>query len=346
MIKKTNKQTILITGATGSIGGGAAVALAKRGASVVLLGRKLERLEARADSIRVALSEAQIDYQDTDNASLVIDFSDMESVRLVAAEALNRFPKIHGLILSAVAQTPKKGPNILPSGHEWMFATNVMGPFLFTQLLLERMQQSDGLVLHVIAPYYKEIDWDDLESIRNHRPMTAYERTKTMHRVIAAELARRYEGKISSVAFNPAFIFDKSDPELTKRWLSVGLAGYFYRMGAVFLAKPPAVAGEPIANLMLSHKDRNAINGALFKLDKRVEKPDKAMNDDVLGKRLWDELVLLTGRTPEGIPIAGCPTLSDPPLKASYGEAKWGGKGGEYPREPLHSRFFTHAGGA
>ncbi len=203
----TTKQTILITGATGSIGGGAAVSLAKRGARVVLLGRKLERLEARADSIRVALSEAQIDYQDTDIATLVVDFSDMESVRLAAAEAMNRFPKIHGLILSAVAQIPKKGPNILPSGHELMFATNLMGPFLFTQLLLERMQQSDGLVLHVIAPYYKEIDWDDLESIRIHSPMTAYERTKTCHRVIAAELARRYAGRVSSVAFNPGFIF-------------------------------------------------------------------------------------------------------------------------------------------
>ncbi|MEE8198995.1 MAG: hypothetical protein V3R48_04705, partial [Thermoplasmata archaeon] len=198
-----------------------------------------------------------------------------------------------------VAQTPKKGPNILSSGHDVVFATNVMGPFLFTQLLLERMQQSDGLVLHVIAPYYKEIDWDDLESIRNHRPMTAYERTKTMHRVIAAELARRYAGRISSVAFNPSFIIDKSDPEVKKRWLSVGLTGYFYLMGAVFFAKPPAVAGEPIANLMLSHEDHRAINGALFKLDKRVEKPDKAMSDEVSGKRLWDELVRLTGLAPE-----------------------------------------------
>ncbi len=295
----TDKQTILIAGATGSIGRGAAVALAKRGARVVLLGRKLERLEARADSTRVALSAAQIDDQDPDIATLVIDFSDMESVRLAAAEAMNRFPMIHGLILSAVAQTPKEGPNILPSGHELMFATNVMGPFLFTQLLLERMHQSDGLVLHVIAPYYKEIDWDDLESIRNHRPMTAYERTKTMHRIIAAESARRYAGRISSVAFNPSFIIDKSDPEVKKRWLSVGLTGYFYRMGAVFFAKPPAVAGEPIANLMLSHKDRRPINGALFKLDKRVEKPDKAMSDEVSGKRLWDELVRLTGLTPE-----------------------------------------------
>ena len=55
-----------------------------------------------------------------------------------------------------------------------------------------------------------------------------------------------------------------------------------------------AVAGEPIADLMLSYRDRRAINGNLFKLDKRVNKPDKTMNDEVLGKRLWDELVRLT----------------------------------------------------
>jgi len=50
---------------------------------------------------------------------------------------------------------------------------------------------------------------------------------------------------------------------------------------------------------MPSYQDRSAINGALFKQDKRVEKPDKAMNNEVLGKRLWDELVQLTGLTPE-----------------------------------------------
>ena len=62
----TNKQTILIAGATGNIGGGAAVVLAKRGARVVLLGRRLERLEAKADFIRVTLSEEGIDYQSAD----------------------------------------------------------------------------------------------------------------------------------------------------------------------------------------------------------------------------------------------------------------------------------------
>ena len=73
-----NKQTILIAGAAGMIGGGAAVALAKRGARVVLLGRRSERLEARADFIRVALSEAKIDCLDADIATLVVDFSDMK----------------------------------------------------------------------------------------------------------------------------------------------------------------------------------------------------------------------------------------------------------------------------
>ncbi len=293
-----DKQTILIAGATGNIGGGAAVALAKRGARVVLLGRKLETLETEVDSIRNALSKAEIEYQDTDIATLVVDFSDMELVRLAATEAMNRFPMINGLILS-VGVLIQNGPNILPSGHEVMFATNVMGPFLFTQLLLERMQQSDGLVLHVINPTARaQIDWDDLESIKNHKTSPAFNRTKTFNRVIAAELARRYTGKISSVAFIPTYIIDKEDPELEKRWPS-GFMGFFWKVITLLIAKPPAVAGEPIADLMLSYQDRSAINGALFKLDKHVDKPDETMSDEVVGKRLWDELVRLTRLTPE-----------------------------------------------
>ena len=292
-----DKQTILIAGATGNIGGGAAITLAKRGARVVLLGRRLETLEARADSIRDTLSEEGIELQDNDISTLVVDFSDMESVRQAAAEAINRFPRINGLILSAVALV-QNGPHILPSGHELMFATNVIGPFLFTRLLIERMQKSDGLILNVVAPFHKDIDWDDLESIKNHKTGDAYHRTKTCNRVISAELARRYPKKISSVAFNPSFIIDKSDPELKKRWPS-GLIGHFWRLMTVLFAKPPAVAGEPIADLMLSYQDRSAISGALFKLDKRVKKPDKAMNDEEFGKRLWDELVRLTGPTTE-----------------------------------------------
>lgn len=186
----TKRQTILVAGATGSIGGAAAVALAKRGAKVVLLGRRAEKLSSRADSIRDALKDAGVEHELTDVATLVIDFSDMDSVRVAAEEALDRFPAIDGLVLS-VGALIQGGPNILPSGHEVMFATDVMGPFLFTNLLLERMQQSDGLVIHVVAMFKETLDWDDLESLKERRPMKAFNRTKVCNRIIAGELARR-----------------------------------------------------------------------------------------------------------------------------------------------------------
>lgn len=293
----TENQTILVAGATGSIGNAAAVALAKRGARVVLLGRKAEKLNSQADSIRDVLADSGVDRQATDVATLVIDFSDMDSVRAAAGEALDRFPVIDGLALS-VGALIQGGPNVLPSGHEVMFATNVMGPFLFTNLLLERLQQSDGLVLHVVASFHATLDWNDLESLESRRPMAAFNRTKRCNRVIAGELARRYAGKISSVAFDPTFVLDKSDPELKDRWPS-GFSGIVWRLMAIFRAKPAEVAGEPLADLMLADRDRGSINGDLFILDKRSQKRDDPMNDEAEGKRLWERLEQLTEPSPK-----------------------------------------------
>ncbi len=293
----TDQRTILIAGATGNIGRAATVALARRGARVIMLGRSPNKLKVKADLVRSDLSDARIVFRDEDIDTLIIDFSEMESVRQAATEALNRYPRIDGLVLS-VGAFLQSGPTVLPSGHEAMFATNVMGPFLFTELLLERLQESDGLVVHVIATFYKDIDWDDLENTRNHKPMTAFNRIKTLNRMIAGETARRHADLITSVAFDPAYVIDKSDPDLAGRWPS-GMMGLFWRMMTVFFAKPPSVAGEPLAELMLAHPNSPSLNGALFKLDRRIEKPDRAMNDEIMGKRLWDELVRLTGLAQE-----------------------------------------------
>ena len=73
----------------------------------------------------------------------------------------------------------------MPSGHEVMFATNVLGPFLFTNLLIDRLQQSNGIVVHVVAPFHGAIDWEDLESLEVRRPMKAFNRTKECNRIVA-----------------------------------------------------------------------------------------------------------------------------------------------------------------
>jgi NAD(P)-dependent dehydrogenase (short-subunit alcohol dehydrogenase family) len=287
-----SEKTILIAGATGSIGGAAALALAKRGAKVVLLGRNQKKLDLKASRIRISVSESGINTQDLKIETLVIDFSDFDSIKLKAADALDRFSAIDALVLS-VGVFKQNGPNILSNGHELMFATNVIGPYLFIQLLMERLQQSNAIILHVIAPFNKELDWDDLESIKKHKPMVAFNRTKTCNRIFAGELARKYAGKISSVAFDPTYVIDKTDPDLHKRWPS-GLRGFFWKVMTLLFAKPPSVAGEPIATLILDCKDRNAINGTMFKLEECVEKPDIAMFDKVLGKQFWDTLAHMT----------------------------------------------------
>ena len=291
-----DRQTVLIAGGNGNVGGGAAVALAGRGAEVVLLGRKQSALEARAARIRSELAEHGSD--DPAIQTLPLDLSDQGSVRRAAAEALERFPTIDGLILSVVT-LGQEGPIILPDGHERTFATNVLGPFLFTQLLMERLLRSGALVMHVVAPFHEDIDWDDLESIQRYEGEEPYHRTKTMNRIMAAELARRFAGRISSVAFDPGFIIDKQDPTLKDRWPS-GFTGFYWRVLTALIAKPPHVAGGPMADLML-RPDREAINGALFKLGKRVVKPDKAMSDTEAGRRLWDELIRMTGTTQEAM---------------------------------------------
>ena len=116
----SDRRTVLVAGATGSIGGGAAVALAKRGAQVVVLGRKPDRSEARASAIREALVEEG--PQDGTVETLVIDFCDMDSVRSAAADALDRYPAMDGLVLS-VGLLAQDGPRV--EALEWRH----IGPF-------------------------------------------------------------------------------------------------------------------------------------------------------------------------------------------------------------------------
>ena len=287
-----HQQTVLVAGATGNVGGATAAALANRGVHVVMLGRDPAKLSRRAESIRADQSTSGTDGSAVE--TMTVDFSDMDSVREAAAEVVDRYPVIDALVLSVVALV-QGGPNVLPNGHELMFATNILGPFLFNQLLLDRLKESGALVVHVVAPFHEDIDWDDLESMENHKTGVAYNRTKTMSRMIAAEAARRSGGNPSSIAFNPPFVIDKTDPAMKEKWPK-GFMGLFWRGMTAVAAKPPRVAGEELADVILLHTDRQAMNGAYFKRDKRVA-PDRAMNDTVSAHRLWDDLVLMTGAT-------------------------------------------------
>lgn len=303
-------KTILVTGATGSIGRATARALARRGHRVVLAGRKRARLEREIDGIQTYLERCAFEPGTERLSTLLVDFADFDSVQAAAARALERFARIDGLVLS-VGAFLQGGPRVLANGHEAMFAANVLGPFLFTELLMPRLVASTAVVAHVVAPFQEKLDWDDLESLHHHRAMKAFNRTKVCDRMMVGELARRHGDGITSVAFDPSFVIDRKDADLKKRWPK-GLQGLGWSMAARFGAKSPETAGEPLAELVTLTRHRRPINGARFKLYERVAATDAAMEDAIGGRRLWKELAQRVGlaepSTAPARPLVGAST--------------------------------------
>lgn len=284
-------RTAVIAGATGNVGSATATELARRGFHVVLLGRDFEKLSDRAQSW-----EAMLQNEDSSFAGaflpVAVDLTSLASIEKASHEIQARFAAIDVLILSAVTLT-QDGPTIMEDGNEFMFSTNVLGQFRLAALLRPEIEAAHGIIAHVVAPFHRDIDWDDLQSTQNHKSMEAYERSKTCHRIMAQEMARRYRDTFTSFAFDPGFAIDRKDPELKKRWPS-GWTGLLWRAYALVAAKPPYIAGNALADLVSGSRRHDELNGAYYRLGVRSTKPGPSMNDPAAGSRLWDALEKLS----------------------------------------------------
>jgi retinol dehydrogenase 12 len=121
----------LITGATGGLGQSVAHALAWQGATVVLACRDPARgAEIQAD-IQEITSYMTIDV-------LPLDLAALGSVRAAAAEFSRRYDRLDVLINNAAVF--KNQRTVTPDGLEMMFATNHLGHFLLTNLLLDHLR--------------------------------------------------------------------------------------------------------------------------------------------------------------------------------------------------------------
>ena len=68
------------------------------------------------------------------------DLSSLRSVRRFGAEFRKRSPRLHVLVNNASVLPPKR--TLSDDGIELRFATNVVGPFLLTELLLPMLKDS------------------------------------------------------------------------------------------------------------------------------------------------------------------------------------------------------------
>ena len=126
-------RTAVVTGATSGLGRAAARQLAGLGARVVLVGRNREKADIARAEIAAATGNENI-------AVALADLSLLSEVRGLARQLLENEPQIHILVNNAGILLNQR--TLTSEGNETSVATNLLAPFLLTQLLLPRLEQS------------------------------------------------------------------------------------------------------------------------------------------------------------------------------------------------------------
>src|SRR5581483_10596479 len=140
---------------------------------------------------------------------LPLDLGELDSVRACAQAFLDRDEPLHGLINNA-GLAGQQG--MTPSGFELAFGTNHVGPFLFTNLLLERIRASAPARIVIVASegHYraKGIDYEAVRKPTQTRTaFPEYCVSKLANVLHAQELGRRLMGTgVTTYSLHPGAV--------------------------------------------------------------------------------------------------------------------------------------------
>ncbi|WP_243836711.1 SDR family NAD(P)-dependent oxidoreductase [Paenarthrobacter nitroguajacolicus] len=283
-----NGRTALVTGATGGLAKAIATALAREGAAVVVVGRSEGRAEEAMRDIRAAVPDAILE-------PLTCDLSSQASIRLAAEEFFSLHDEVH--VLVNAAGVFRKERQVTADGLELTFATNVMGYFLLTNLLLDalkrgasRDQGHPSRIVNIASKYsggpsVTKIDFDDLQTAKGSYSYLRSTPPTMLGRVLLTqEFAERLRGSNVVVnAVHPGFVKNTGllqDVGGPFRWVTntFGKTAEKAADTAVWLATSPETA---------------AVSGRLWA--KRKELPTPGMGSDPAArKRLWEECTRLS----------------------------------------------------
>ncbi|KAF8188444.1 hypothetical protein K438DRAFT_1833566 [Mycena galopus ATCC 62051] len=202
-------KNVLITGTSiKGIGFETARVIARYANLVIITGYNQERLKLSEEAIKKEIPHANI-YR------LTIDLSSPASVRKAAAE-INVLPEpLHVLINNAAAMYIDFA--LTPEGLETQYATNHVGPFLFTKLLTPKLLASASssytprvvFVSSVGQAFGKGVDFEMLETPdpAKYSMREVYCGTKSANILTAIELSKRSKGNINAYSLHPGIIF-------------------------------------------------------------------------------------------------------------------------------------------
>ncbi|MGM0903821.1 MAG: SDR family NAD(P)-dependent oxidoreductase [Bacillota bacterium] len=189
----------MITGANAGIGKRAANQLAKLGAKVIIVCRNMTSGTKAAEEI----------VNETNNKNVQVlraNLSSQESIKTLVENFRHEYDQLDVLIHNAANfELSMKEPILTEDGVETIFATNHLGPFLLTNLLLDLLKKSRGRVITIaskglIAYPNLLIEFDNLNGEQKHSPTKAYYQSKMAQLMFTYHAAVLFQG--TGVTFN------------------------------------------------------------------------------------------------------------------------------------------------
>ena len=267
-------RVVMVTGANAGMGKEIVLALAAMGAHVVMVCRDRARGEA-------ARAQAQQAMRGADIGLLISDLSSQQSIRDLVRDFNAGHDRLHVLVNNAGVTQRTRVQTV--DGLESVFATNHLGPFLLTNLLLPVLTASAPARIVTVASgahAMGKIDFDDLQSAKSYNEIRAYNQSKLANLLFTYELARRIAGTgVTANAADPGFVKTNLRVPFPYSIFSFmrGSAGDGAKP-AVFLATSPDVAG---------------VSGRYFNQKGEVSS-SKLSHDEAAARRLWDVSLRLT----------------------------------------------------
>jgi NAD(P)-dependent dehydrogenase (short-subunit alcohol dehydrogenase family) len=283
-------RVAVVTGANSGLGLATARELARAGARVVLACRSTEKGKDAASRIVSLVPGADVQ-------PAVLDLADLESVRAFPASAPDRLDLL--INNAGVMAAPRR---VTKQGFESQFATNHLGHFALTGLLLGRLLSAPApRVVTVSSTLHRrgKMNFDDLQGERNYSPWGAYGQSKLANLMFCFELQRRATEAgtaLLSMAAHPGYAATNLQFAATDRfyekafgWIGNRLLAQSADMGALPTLYAATVADLP-GGTYVGPGGRSEQRG----YPKVVTAAGKAY-DEAAWRRLWEVSEELTG---------------------------------------------------
>ncbi|HEX5072559.1 MAG TPA: SDR family NAD(P)-dependent oxidoreductase [Gemmatimonadaceae bacterium] len=275
-------RVCVVTGATRGIGRATAIALAKLGEQVVVVGRDAARLdEVRREADRAAHA---------DLSCVRADFASLASVRRAADEIAQRWPAIHVLVNNAGINAGRR--QLSADGFELTFAVNHLAPFLLTSLLVPALAAGAPSRIVNVTSVFAHVGRIDVEDVmferRRYSSTRAYNQSKLATAMFTMELANRLtRSGIGVNCVSPGLVATDLMREhwwFHPKWLRA--------LWSRWLLSPEAAAARVVR--VATSEALDGVSGKCFAATLRPVSLPRRARDAMRRRALWDLSATLT----------------------------------------------------